>query len=185
MRRCSMSMARSCMVLLLLATASPARAQDQNQTADASRAALLAAERDKKAAETVPPQRTRIERALYNYDNGFGTPFIFQPWHGLQLASGHFPAGAGTAFGVSFTRDLGSNRPGADPNRPNRVELKTLAAYSTRGYWRGAAGLNIYQLGGAPLVLGVRGQRFEYPQQDFFGLGQDSLETNRTSYLLR
>ena len=179
---------RSWVVLLLVAAASaPALAQDHDsaQITDASRAALLADERDKKATETVPPERSRIERALYGYDNGAGTPFVFQPWHGFQLAGGSFPAGAGTTFGVRFMRDLGPNRPAADPNRANRVEVETLAAYSTRGYSRGSAGLNIYRVGGAPIDLRVRAQRYEYPQEDFFGLGQNSLEENRTNYLLR
>jgi hypothetical protein len=165
----------------------PALAQDQDsdQISDATRAALLAAEREKKATEIVPPQRGRIEKALYGYDNGAGTPFIFQPWHGLKLAGGSFPAGAGTTFGVRFMHDLGPNRPAADPNRPNRIEVETVAAYSTRGYSRGSAGLNFYRLGGAPFDVRVRAQRYEFPQEDFFGLGQDSLEENRTNYLLK
>jgi hypothetical protein len=183
-----MSTARSWVVVLLLAAASaPALAQDHDsaQISDASRAALLAAEREKKATETVPPERSRIERALYGYDNGAGTPFIFQPWHGFQLAGGSFPAGAGTTVGVAFTHDLGPTRPAADPNRANRVEIETVAAYSARGYSRGSAGLNVHHVGGAPLDVRVRAQHYEFPQEDFFGLGQSSLEENRTNYLLR
>jgi hypothetical protein len=178
-----MSSARSWVVLLLMATAStPAVAQDQDglQISDRSRTALLAAEREKKETEATPPQRSRIERALYGYDNGAGTPFIFQPWHGFQLAGGSFPAGAGTTFGVAFTHDLGPTRPAADPNRPNRMEIQTVAAYSTRGYSRGSAGFAISRLGGAPLDVRARAQHYEFPQEDFFGLGQDSLEANRT-----
>jgi hypothetical protein len=175
------------MVLLLAAASAPALAQDQDsdQISEASRAALLAAERDKKATEIVPPQRGRIERALYGYDNGAGTPFVFQPWHGFQMAGGSFPAGAGTTFGVAFTHDLGSAPPAADPNRANRMEIQTVAAYSTRGYSRGSAGLNIYRLGGRALDVRTRVQHYEFPQEDFFGIGQDSLESNRTTYLLR
>ena len=74
-----MSAARSWVLALLLATASvPALAQDQDsdQISDATRAAMLAAEREKKATEIVPPQRGRVEKALYGYDNGAGTPFV-------------------------------------------------------------------------------------------------------------
>jgi outer membrane protein assembly factor BamA len=88
-------------------------------------------------------------------------------------------------FGVGYTHDLGRIRPAADADRPNRVELDAIGAYSTQGYSRGAAGLNIYHLGGAPLSLHVRAQHYEYPQQDFFGFGQDSQEDNRSNYLLR
>jgi len=101
------------------------------------------------------------------------------------MAGGSFPAGAGTTLGVAFTHDLGANRPAADPNRPNRMEIQTLAAYSTRGYSRGSAGFNIYRLGGTALDVRTRVQHYEFPQEDFFGLGQDSLESNRTNYLLR
>ena len=183
-----MSSARSWVVLLLTVTAStPAVAQDQDgfQISDTSRAALLAAEREKKETETTAPRRSRIERALYGYDNGAGTPFIFQPWHGFQLSGGGFPAGAGTTFGVAFTHDLGPTHPAADPNRANRMEVQTVAAYSTRGYSRGSAGFNVYHLGGAPLDVRARAQHYEFPQEDFFGLGQNSLEQNRTNYLLR
>ena len=174
--------------LLLAAASAPASAQapDQDQTPVPLRATLLDGEREKKATETTPPRRGTIERALSVYDRGGGgVPFLFQPWHGFRFAGGGFPAGAGTKFGVGFTHDLGRVRPASDPDRSNRVEVDTLAAYSTMGYYRGAAGLNIYHLGGAPLGLRVRAQHYEYPQEDFFGFGQDSLEDNRTSYLLR
>jgi hypothetical protein len=194
-----MSRARSwIMALMVAAVAAPVAAQsdDPGQGTPAgqlsagagaqdSRTARLEAERDKKAGEIVPPQRSKIERALYKYDNGAGTPFIFQNWHGLHLAGGSFPAGAGTKAGIGYTHDLGRVRPAADPNRANRLELDAVGAYSTRGYSRGAAGVNLYRLGGAPLDVRVRAQHYEFPQEDFFGLGQDSLESNRTSYLLR
>ena len=52
------------MALLLVAASAPALAQDQDsdQISESSRAALLAAERDRKATESVPPQRGRIDR---------------------------------------------------------------------------------------------------------------------------
>jgi Omp85 superfamily domain len=180
-----MSTARSWVLLLLVAAAAPVSAQDADQTSSGSRAALLAAEREKKATETSLPRRSKVERFLYRYDNGFGTPFIFQRWHGLHLANGNFPAGAGVKFAVGFTDDLGPTRPAADPNRANRVEIDTVAAYSTAGYLRGGASLNVYRLGGAPLGVRVHAQHFEFPQEDFFGFSQDSLEENRTNYLLR
>jgi len=172
--------------LLLSAVVAPIAAQDQSQNPSDSRAALLVAERDKKATETTPPQRGRVERALYRYDQENGAlPFIFQTWHGLQLASGGFPAGAGTGFGTRYTHDLGSVRPAADPDRANRMELDALGAYSTRSYWRAAVAVNFYHVAGAPVDVSLRAQRYEYPQEDFFGFGQDSLEENRTNYLLR
>jgi len=183
-----MSTARSWIVLFLLATASaPVAAQDpdSDQTSVGSRATMLAAEREKKAAEASLPQRSKIEHALLFYDNWAGVPFVFVPWHGLHLAGADFPAGAGTKVGIGFTHDLGRTRPAADPNRANRVEIDAVAAYSTMGYSRGAAGLNVHHLGGAPLDVRLRGQHYEFPQQDFFGFGQGSQKHDRTNYLLR
>jgi hypothetical protein len=185
-----MSRARLSVVALLFATVSAsvaAQSQTTSATPESTREAVLTAERDKKATETSPPQRSTLERALYAYDNGAGSglPLLFSPWHGFQVANGHFPAGAGMKIGIGYTHDLGPTRPAADLNRPNRFEVDTLAAYGTRGYLRGAAAVNVYRVGGAPLDLRVHGQHFEFPQQDFFGFGQDSLEENRTNYLLR
>jgi hypothetical protein len=187
-----MSRARAWIVLLLAISAVPAWAQqqDQDQTSDQTpaptRAALLEAERARKATATVPPQRGTIERALFRYDHGTtAMPFVFAPWHGLHLGPANFPAGAGVKVGVAYTHDLGRVRPTADPDRPNRFEIDTLGAYSTRGYSRVAASLNVYHVGGTPIGLTVRGQHYEYPEEDFFGLGQDSHKRNRTDYLLR
>jgi hypothetical protein len=184
-----MSTARSWIVLLLLALATAptlAQSQEEDQTSTTSRTALLARERDTKVGYAAPPERSKVERALYRYDqSGVATPFIFRPWHGFYLAGGHFPAGAGTKFGVAFTRDIGRVRPAADPNRPNRVEIDALAAYSTMRYSRGLAGVTVHHLGGAPLEVSARAQHYEYPQEDFFGFGQSSQEDDRTNYLLR
>ncbi len=36
-----------------------------------------------------------------------------------------------------------------------------------------------------PISVSVGAQHYDFPQEDFFGIGRDSLETNRTNYLLR
>jgi hypothetical protein len=176
-----MSTARSWVVLFLLAAASlPASAQDQNpdQASEGSRAALLAAEREKKATETEPPQRSKVERWLYRYDNsGVATPFIFAPWHGLHLAGANFPAGAGTKIGVGYTRDVGRARPAADRNRPNRIEFDAVGAYSTQGYSRGAAGLNLYRLGGALWTSASAGSTTSFPSRISSGLDRAASRT--------
>jgi len=59
-----------------------------------------------------------------------------------------------------------------------------VAAYSTRGYTRLAAGADFRNLGGSALDLRVHGNYSKFPQEDFFGLGQNSDTANRTNYLL-
>ena len=103
-------------------------------------------------------------------------------WHGIHLAGGDFPAGAGLKFGIGYDKALTSADP--DPLLPNRLELTARGAYSTNGYARVSAGVDARNLGGLPVDLGVIGQYYEFPQEEFFGLGMDSLESNRTNYLL-
>ena len=175
----------------LLLAALPAVASADDQTPQGSqgpqgpsRASQLAAEREQKTTQTSPPERSRVERMLYRYDNQYGAPLIFRSWHGFHLAGGDFPAGAGTKFGVGFDHELGAATPAVDPGRPNRVAFGALAARSTRGYTRASAAFNVQGLGGAPLDLRVRGQYYKLPQEDFFGLGPDSRKADRTDYLL-
>jgi len=168
---------------VLLAGSAPVWAADDDDPQAPTRTALLEAERERKTGEIVAPQRSALENALYKYDNGAGTPFVFRPWHGLAMAGGDFPAGAGTTAGVRFTHEVGATS-ASDPRRPNRLGFEGLVAHSTRGYARTSAAIGIRNVGGKPLDLNVRGQRYEFPQEDFFGLGQNSRKENRTNYLM-
>lgn len=162
----------------VLALTSPALAQTPE-----TRAAVLAAARQATEAEAKAPKRSSTERRLYWYDNQYVLAKLFGGWKGVHLAGGSFPAGAGLKFGVGYDKML--TAADADPDLPNRVALTARAAYSTRGYARVSTGLNFRNVGGAPVDVGVMGQYYEFPQEDFFGIGRNSLKTNRTDYLLR
>jgi hypothetical protein len=172
----------SLLCLGLLGLAPAALAQDQPQTAGdgATRASILAAARDQKATETSPVERGKVERALYWYDNQYLLPKVFGGWKGFHLGGGDFPAGAGMKFGVGFDHVLGSS---FNPQRANRFDVDAVVARSTRGYQRARAGVTARRIGGTALEARVFGQRFEFPQEDLFGLGQDSQTADRTNYL--
>ena len=78
-------------------------------------------------------------------------------------------------------------RPGA-PGRRSRTPEPRRARHARSlqhtGLFARLRRAELYRLGGAPLDLRVRGQHYEYPQEDFFGFGQDSQEDDRTNYLL-
>ena len=116
----------------LLFAAMPAPASADEPPQDSSRGSILAAERDKKAAEVSTPERGVVERALYWYDNQYVLTKIFGGWNGLRLAGGDFPAGAGTKIGVGYSRGA-SALSTASGVRANRPGFDTVAAYSTRG----------------------------------------------------
>jgi Arc/MetJ-type ribon-helix-helix transcriptional regulator len=113
-------------------------------------------------ATISPPQKSGIERALDWYDNQYVLTKFLSGWHGLRLASGSFPAGAGLTFGAGFTqRALGSRY--AEANQPNRVDLNAVAATSTRGYHRVRGDIGFLNVGGAPVDVNVLGQYYEFP----------------------
>jgi outer membrane protein assembly factor BamA len=178
------SLVRLCFWCVAFALAGPSAISAQDQpAASTSRVSLLTAERDHKATTIARPTRSSTERALYWYDNQYVLAKIFGGWHGIHLGGGDFPAGAGVKFGVGFTHEIGSATSGVNPERANRLGIDAVAAYSTRGYTRVAAGFNVRNLGGAPLDLRVRSQYYEFPQEDFFGLGPGSRKQDRTDYL--
>jgi len=181
----STTLLRLCIALLGLIPAAALAQEPGTQSAEgASRAALLAAARDQKAAETAPLERSTVERALYWYDNQYLLPKVFGGWKGIHLAGGDFPAGAGMKFGVGFDHAIGSTANSAtNLVRPNRFDVDAVAAYSTRGYQRAGAGLTMRRIGGTAVDARVWGQRFEFTQEDLFGLGQDSRTEDRTNYL--
>jgi hypothetical protein len=171
-------------ILFFLALSSAAMGQTaQTQAQEPStRAGVLEAARVERTGDVTPPARSSTERALYWYDNQYVLAKLFGGWKGIHLAGGDFPAGAGMKFGVGFDKALTSSDP--DPNLPNRVDLTARAAYSTRGYARVSTGVNLRNIGGAPVDISVLGQFYEFPQEDFFGIGRDSLDSDRSNYLL-
>jgi hypothetical protein len=166
-------LSRLAAIALTLAVLSLPIAAAGQDAAPSTRAERLAAERDDRAAEVVPPERSAIERALHWYDEQQMVARMLGGWHGFRAAGGSFPAGAGTALGIGY---------GAGASR--RVALDIAGAASTRGYVRGAAAVTIRQIGGAPLDVTLSGQAYEFPQQDFFGLGMDSDVESRSNYRL-
>ena len=165
---------------LLAVVASPALAQPPEESS--TRAGLIEQAREALASESEPPHRSSVERFLHWYDNQYLLEKQKRGWKGFHLAGTEFPAGAGIKFGLGYDRALTSG--GADPRDPNRVDVTARGGYSTKGYTRGSVGVNARNLGGSRVDVEGVGQYCEFPQEDFFGLGMDSLESNRTNYLL-
>jgi hypothetical protein len=178
-------MRRQCVSVLVVwsaALSSLAFAQTSTGTPNDTRAGTLAAAREAKATKIAPPQRSGLDSKLYWYDNQYVLSKLLAGWHGFHIAGGSFPAGAGFKFGVGFDQAFGASDP--DPDRPNRASVTARAAISTRGYKRVGAGLDFRNLGGGGFDISLRSQYYEFPQEDFFGLGPDSLKANRTDYRL-
>jgi Omp85 superfamily domain len=174
------SVLRPVLAALLALVASPVLAQTPEDSS--TRASLMEQARETLASQSVAPQRSAIERGLYWYDNQYVLGKTFVGWKGFHLAGGDFPAGAGLKFGLGYDRPLTSAD--RDSRIANFVDVTARGAYSTRGYARLSAGVNARNLGGSHVDVVVSGQYYEFPQEDFFGTGMDSQESNRTNYLL-
>lgn len=148
-----------------------------------SRAAELRAEREAKAQKLAKPERGAPEKGLYWWDNQDVVTRVLAGWRGFHVATGTFATGAGLTFGAGFTdRAVGSVY--AEDDLPNRVDVNAVAAYSLRNYFLARSGLTVRNIGAAPLDLSLWGRVYEFPEEDFFGLGSESQEPNRTAYLL-
>ena len=143
-----------------------------------TRAEVLEAER--RAKEPVPPERTRAEKALGAgaSANGFMTRF-----RGLHFDGGDFPSGAGFAYGIGLTdRAIGSLY--EHPDDANRIDAHVSASWSTKDYLQVGADVALRNIGDAPFNIAIEGLYYEHPEEDFFGFGPDSSETDRSSYLM-
>ena len=175
--------------MALVLSATPATVMAQSSEADEhsqapTRTALLEGARRAKTDTVEAPTRSSVERGLRRFRDA--TDFLGNlrgGWKGFHFATGDFPAGAGFTYGVGFT-DVAVGSAYAEPNLPNRVEVRAVAASSNAGYRQVGGELAFHRLGGGPFSAAVRGQHYEFPQEDFFGLGPQSVEQNRTSFLL-
>ncbi|MCM2256247.1 MAG: BamA/TamA family outer membrane protein [Vicinamibacteria bacterium] len=141
--------------------------------AEESRAALLERQRAAKAAALHPPERSRVETLLYNFENRYWLERLLNPPRGLFPWSGAFPYGAGIAAGPAFRHS------------DHHVDLTLRGAASTRGYWQTDATLALTSQGRTRVFGDVSINRREYTQEDFYGLGPQSTKSDLTSYSLR
>jgi hypothetical protein len=163
-------------VAFLIAASAPLAAQ-QAPDDSGTRAQQAARQRGDKGETLSPPRRSLTERALYWYDqNG-----ISLSWRAIHFSGGSFPGGAGMGYGVGVTaKAMGS--PVVDPEAPNRIDGDLFFARSARGYQRASAQMDLLNIGAKPVDLKLRWQDYKMPQEDFYGIGQDSDESARSNY---
>ncbi len=142
--------------------------------APASRAEALEAIRAERAQSLHPETRTRLERFLIYVDESHIIERLNPP-QGFYPVAGSLVRGGGLSAGLGYRR------------RPfqQRVLVDTSAQWSYRNY-RSAqlnVGLPVVSGRGVGVTTGVRW--FDYPQEDYFGLGRDTRRDDRVSFTLR
>lgn len=152
--------------MLLVAAAAGAQEPPTREEADRRR-------REEKAQKAQTYRENRLERAM---DFAEDRAVFLLDREGVYPKLGSLTTGSGFAFGAGFRdRDLFDYR-GA---------LDVWAATSIRRYWATEARLTFPQLAGRRLLIEGWASHRDYPQEDFFGLGPDSLRPAQADFSLR
>lgn len=154
--------------ILCLTLGPAATAQELDITSRADEQARLQAE---KAKIVTPLVRNKAERAfkLVEETGLLGTtPGGFYPWFGSVLGGGGVAVGAGYRFG--FGDDGGGN---------------LLAGWSFYNYKLLQSTMNLPSFAGGRFHPNIEAKWIDAPGVNFFGVGNDSREANKTTYLYR
>ena len=152
----------------------------EGRIAQTTRAEEDRARREAKAIRLVPERRSKIEAVLYKIDEDLILQRIFNPPRGIHARVGGIGEGAGFGGGPGY-QFIGVP-----------FDLRTSAAASLKGYFIAEGSLrfpgtqseDLYTWANGPYVE-VYARRRDSPQEDFYGLGPDSLEDNRSNFALR
>jgi hypothetical protein len=155
----------------ILVTVSQVDAQDAT-----TRAETLQREREEKALNLAPPQQNRLERVLMDLESGRVFERILNPAEGLYPKIGNITTGSGFSFGPGYRYPRWFD---------GQLEFSSFVAASFSRYWMIDGRLLAPRLADGRVSLGVYGQRYDFPEEDFFGLGPDSSRDNEVIYGLR
>lgn len=154
-------------LLVVLVFASQAAAQN-------TRAEQLERQRAEKATRLKPYEPTKVETWIRRAEKIQARLF---PHNGFFVEYGYSykPVGSGIGVGGGWRHDVFDRRA--------RVELE--AGISLRNYQLLRADFSLPQLARRRLELGVEGTYRQHTQDDFYGLGPESVEDNRANYLYK
>ena len=139
-----------------------------------------AAAREQKTLEVTPHKRSTVERVLFKLEDDLVLDRVFDPPRGIYLRIGSMGEGSGFALGPAYRYNTA------------RFDFKASAAASTKTYFSGdvslrfpgTVGQDSYFRPRGPYVE-LQGRHRDFPQEDFFGLGPDSLSSDRSDYALQ
>jgi hypothetical protein len=138
-----------------------------------TRRETLEAERAKKAQALSAPEPSGLEKKMLRIENDRLVERIFAPYEGLYLKFGGLTKGAGLGAGPGYRNWFWND---------NAV-FNTWVVASLRNYWTGTAEVLFPKLADERLVIGGHGYYRYWPRERYYGLGRDSSEDDRTSFL--
>jgi len=158
----------SVVALLLLPTPRYLSASD-------TRAGRLQEQRLKKSQTLQPPQRSSLEKYLYDAKEQRFLERYQAGWRGFHPLFGGLSTGSGFAFGTKFqkTRMMGG-----------KLDLTASGQASFKEYQKYELNIAAPRLANEHLFLSFGFVQRSSPQEDFFGIGSNSQEKDRTNFLL-
>ena len=154
-------------VLLAVASA-PSEAQEPQ-----TRQEELRRQREEKSRDLSPPQRSGIERALFDLESGRLFERLLNPPEGFYPKIGNITAGSGISMGPAY------RKPGLFGEQ---ADFSAFAAASFQRYWMIDTRLTLPRLANERVSLDIHAQRYDFPNEDFFGLGPDSQREDDVAY---
>jgi hypothetical protein len=163
-------------LLAALAAAAPLRALAQESPEPGTRAEALRREREEKAATLAPYKRGGLERALLALENERIFERLLNPPEGLYPKLGTVTPGSGFSAGPAY------RRPGLFGGH---ADFSAFAVGSLKRYWMTEARLTLPRLAAETVFADVHVRAFDFPREDFFGLGAASSRDDHSTYAMR
>jgi hypothetical protein len=166
-----------CRCVLLLVSwvfaVSSAQAQD-------SRVEFIRDHREEKSQNLTPHQRSFLEAALFKLEDSLLLERVLDPPRGFHIRLGGIGEGAGFGIGPAYRHNT------------DALDFKASSAVSPKRYFIAEASLRFpgtaldsaYVTRDGPFVE-LYARRRDFPQEDFFSLGPQSVEGDRSNFAMR
>ena len=161
------------LVLALVLCLSPGHAFAQEAQ---TRAEILARERADKAKQLEAPRPGGLERGLLALENDRILERLLNPAEGFYPKIGNITPGSGFAVGPAYRA----------PNvLGDELHVSAFGMASIQKYWLLEARVDAPDLAADRVFFNAYVRRYDYPEEDFFGLGPNSLREAHSTYGLR
>lgn len=153
-------------ILLVVSTVVPSLAQT-------SRRETLEAQRAEKAKTLTPYAPGKLESGLLWMEDTRFSKRLFNPYEGWYVHLGGLTKGGGLGMGPGYKNWLFGEQ----------ALFHTWFVGSVRNYWFATTELTFPKIAGGKVELGGHGYLRYWPRERYFGLGPDSLEDDRSTFL--
>jgi outer membrane protein assembly factor BamA len=140
-----------------------------------TRSERLQEQRLKKSQNLRPPDRSPLERFFYEFKQRRILERYQAGFMGFHPLIGGLSTGSGFAFGTQFRKTEMTD---------GLLDFSASAQASLAGYQKYEMGIEAPRLANEHMSLSFNFRQRNYPQEDYFGIGSDSEEKDRTSFRL-